>query len=101
MAQFRYPDKTLHALFFEQAAKTPERIAVIDGDRTMTYAALARAATTLADALRHRGVTADVVVPIFMPRCLEFAVAYVAALAAGGATCRSRSGIPPTCCGAC
>ena len=79
---FTYPDKLLHELFYEQAAKTPDSVAVIDGDRSLTYAELADQARTLANFLRKEGVTEDAVVPIFMPRCLEFAVSYIAALSA-------------------
>ena len=72
----------LHELFYEQAEKTPDSVAVVDGDRSLTYAELADQARTLANFLRKEGVTEDAVVPIFMPRCLEFAVSYIAALSA-------------------
>ena len=38
---FTYPETTLHEQFFAQAARTPARVAVIDGDRELTYATLA------------------------------------------------------------
>ena len=91
---FTYPDKLLHELFYEQAAKTPDSVAVIDGDRSLTYAELADQARTLANFLRKEGVTEDAVVPIFMPRCLEFAVSYIAALSAGGAYAPLEVGYP-------
>ena len=91
---FTYPDKLLHELFYEQAAKTPDSVAVVDGDRSLTYAELADQARTLATFLRREGVKEDAVVPIFMPRCLEFAVSYIAALSAGGAYAPLEVGYP-------
>ena len=92
--KFEYPLKLLHELFDEQAAKTPDRVAVIDVDRKLNYAELARLTKTLALALRHRGVRDDGVVPIFMPRCLEFVISYIAALTAGGAYLPLEVGYP-------
>ncbi|KAH8091925.1 L-cystine transmembrane transporter [Aureococcus anophagefferens] len=91
---FTYPDKLLHELFYEQAAKTPDSVAVVDGDRSLTYAELADQARTLATFLRKEGVKENAVVPIFMPRCLEFAVSYIAALSAGGAYAPLEVGYP-------
>ncbi|KAH8045633.1 L-cystine transmembrane transporter [Aureococcus anophagefferens] len=91
---FTYPDKLLHELFYEQAAKTPDSVAVVDGDRSLTYAELADQARTLATFLRKEGVKEEAVVPIFMPRCLEFAVSYIAALSAGGAYAPLEVGYP-------
>ncbi|KAH8078181.1 L-cystine transmembrane transporter [Aureococcus anophagefferens] len=81
---FTYPDKLLHELFYEQAAKTPDSVAVVDGDRSLTYAG-SRTRRGPAAFLRKEGVKENAVVPIFMPRCLEFAVSYIAALSAGSA----------------
>ncbi|MEO7359924.1 MAG: amino acid adenylation domain-containing protein, partial [Gemmatimonadaceae bacterium] len=78
-------DQTLHALLNLQASRTPEAIAVQIGDKTLTHAELDARATTLAFALRDRGVKANVLVGICMERSLEMVVSLVAVLKAGGA----------------
>ena len=88
--KFTYPDQLLHETFSEQAKATPDRVAIIDAppgqpDRRVTYAELDAMTDALAWWLRKQGVVADSVVPIFMSRCLEYAVCYLAILKAGGA----------------
>ena len=53
--KFVYPDSPLHELFHQQVARTPDRIAVIDQERELTYTELQRQTQTLALSLRHRG----------------------------------------------
>ncbi|KAH8065796.1 L-cystine transmembrane transporter [Aureococcus anophagefferens] len=90
---FTYPDKLLHELFYEQAAKTPDSVAVVDGDRSSRTLS-SRTRRDAATLLRKEGVKEEAVVPIFMPRCLEFAVSYIAALSAGGAHAPLEVGYP-------
>lgn len=71
--------------FVEQAARTPEAIAVRDGARTLRYAELERRSARLARALRRRGVERDTVVALSMDRGLEQVVAMLGVLRAGGA----------------
>ena len=58
---FTYPDKLLHELFYEQAAKTPDSVAVVDGDRSLTYAELADQARTPLDIVSsfHEGLSRE------------------------------------------
>ncbi|WP_025850423.1 non-ribosomal peptide synthetase, partial [Paenibacillus ehimensis] len=57
-----YPrDRTIHALFEEQAEKGPDRIAAVYGSRTITYRELNARANQLAAALRGKGVRPDTV----------------------------------------
>ena len=49
----------------------------------MTYRELNDATDILAAALRHRGVRPDSIVGIYMERCLEYTVSYIAILKAG------------------
>ncbi|MEM8648398.1 MAG: condensation domain-containing protein, partial [Pseudomonadota bacterium] len=52
-----YPrDKTVIDLFAEQAAARPDAVAVVDGDRTLTYSALDAASNRLARHLISKGV---------------------------------------------
>ena len=91
---FVYPESCLHELFFQQATRTPEKIAVIDGDRQLTFSELAERVAMLAAHLKECGVERDKIVPIFMPRCLEFVIAYIAVLTAGGAYLPLEIGYP-------
>ncbi len=76
---------SLHELFRKQAEKTPREIALVDGDRTLTYQELDRASDALAGDLVGRGVGMGGVVGIFMDKSIEFVVGYIGALKAGGA----------------
>ena len=75
----------LHQLFQEQVNRTPDAVAVVDGDKTMTYKALDLMTDQLAGYLQKRGVTLDESVGIFMETCMEYLVAYIAIQKAGGA----------------
>src|SRR5690606_3200396 len=81
-----YPlHKTLHQLFEEQAARTPDACAVVFEDRQLDYATLDREANRLAHHLRTLGVGPDVVVALCMQRSLEMMVAILGIMKAGGA----------------
>ena len=77
--------KTVIALFEDQAARTPDHIAVRFESHTLTYAQLNRRANQLAHTLTGLGVGPDVPVGICLPRSLDLAVAVLAVLKAGGA----------------
>jgi amino acid adenylation domain-containing protein/thioester reductase-like protein len=78
-------NKTLHALFEEQAAQTPDAVAVSLGDQALTYRALNEQANQLAHSLRHRGVTPEALVAICLERSIDMIVALLGVLKAGGA----------------
>ncbi|HKI71283.1 MAG TPA: condensation domain-containing protein, partial [Verrucomicrobiae bacterium] len=81
-----YPrDKTIPQLFAEQAAKTPEAIAVKFEDRLLTYRDLDARANQVAHCLQASGVGPDVPVGICMERSVELVVALLGILKAGGA----------------
>jgi amino acid adenylation domain-containing protein/thioester reductase-like protein len=76
----------LQDLFIEQASKTPDAIAVVDGPIELTYRELDLMTDNLAVLLHTQyGVGPDSVVGILMPRSVQYVVAYVAILKAGGA----------------
>jgi amino acid adenylation domain-containing protein/thioester reductase-like protein len=75
----------LHQLFQNQAERIPEAIAVVDGDRTMTYRELDQTTDVLAGFLQNQGVAFDEAVGIFMETCMDYLIAYIAILKAGGA----------------
>ncbi|MDQ3942204.1 MAG: amino acid adenylation domain-containing protein, partial [Actinomycetota bacterium] len=68
-----------------QAHRSPQAPAVVDTQSTLTYEELDRQAERLATHLRSAGVRADEVVGVYMEHCVEYVVAYLAALKAGGA----------------
>jgi amino acid adenylation domain-containing protein len=81
-----YPrDATIHQIFEQQVAQTPEAVAVVFGETKMTYSELNRRANCLATRLRKLGVTNDVPVGVFMERSPEMVMALLAVLKAGGA----------------
>jgi amino acid adenylation domain-containing protein len=76
---------TIAELFAEQAAATPEGLAMVFAGRELTYAELACRAGELAGRLRRLGVGPEVLVPICVERSFDVLVAALAVLEAGGA----------------
>jgi amino acid adenylation domain-containing protein len=77
-------DKCVHQWFEEQAAKTPQAVAVIDEDGQISYGELNRSANQLAHYLAKLGVGPEVRVGIGMERGLEMLVGVLGVLKAGG-----------------
>jgi len=75
----------LHQLFQLQANRTPDSVAVVDGDKANTYAEIDRLSDVLAGYCQRQGVTFDNAVGIFMETCVEYLISYIAILKAGGA----------------
>jgi amino acid adenylation domain-containing protein len=81
-----YPqDKLVHELFEEQVERTPDAIAVVYEQQSLTYAELNDRATRLAGYLRGRGIGPDQLVGICIERSLEMVVGLLGILKAGGA----------------
>jgi amino acid adenylation domain-containing protein/non-ribosomal peptide synthase protein (TIGR01720 family) len=74
----------LPELLEQQVASQSEAIAVIDGDRTITYGELNARANQLAFYLQTLGVTTEVLVGLCMERSIDLIVSVVAILKAGG-----------------
>ena len=103
--------KTIHQLFEEQAARTPNALAVVmpgkqrtedrrqrteDGDRetgegglvggqSLTYAELNVRANQLAHQLRALGIGPEMIVGVCLERSLDWVISFLAILKAGGA----------------
>src|SRR5262249_40472517 len=75
----------VHELFEEQAARTPDAVAVECGDRHLSYAELNTRANRLAHHLRTLGVGPDSRVALCVARSLDMVVGLLAVLKAGGA----------------
>ncbi|MFK4156070.1 amino acid adenylation domain-containing protein [Streptomyces fungicidicus] len=76
-------DETLVAAFAEQAAKTPDAVAVVEGTQELTYRELDVRANALAHRLIGLGVRPDTPVALFMDRSAHLVVAILAVLKAG------------------
>jgi len=75
----------VHELFHRQAEARPEAIAVIDGDRHLTYQELDRRANRVACELREVGVGPETVVGVCVTRSIAAVVTLLGVLKAGGA----------------
>ena len=93
---WQYPaDRCIHHLVEEQVARTPDHVAVIDGDHQLTYAQLDARANGLAYRLIKAGVGPGTPVGLCVPRSPEMVVAVLAILKAGGAYVPLDPGYPP------
>ncbi|RKH66938.1 non-ribosomal peptide synthetase [Corallococcus aberystwythensis] len=91
-----YPrDASLPALFAEQAARTPDAVALEAGGQRLTYAEVEARANQLAHHLRGQGVRLGMRVGLCAGRSLEMVVATLAILKAGGAYVPLDPGYPP------
>jgi len=79
------PDTTLAELIEQTMRATPDAQALRFAGASLSYGELDRRSIALAGALRGRGVGAEAVVAVALPRSLELIVALVAVLRAGGA----------------
>lgn len=89
------PSVGLHALFEAQAKRTPENLAVIQGDNQLTYKELDERSSYLRDHLIQRGVSRNDIVAISMDRSPEMLVSLLGILKAGGAYLPIDAGMPP------
>ncbi|GGX08649.1 hybrid non-ribosomal peptide synthetase/type I polyketide synthase [Aquimarina muelleri] len=81
-----YPkDKSILSLFKDQVHKTPDNIAVVYKEKTVTYTELDEQSNQLAHYLIKKGVTSKDLVAICMDRSLEMITGVLAILKAGGA----------------
>jgi non-ribosomal peptide synthetase component F len=84
--QTHYPkDLCIHQLIEQQAARTPDNIAVVFENQQLTYAQLNTRANQLAHHLQELGVTAETVVALCVERSLDMLVGLLGILKAGGA----------------
>jgi amino acid adenylation domain-containing protein/FkbM family methyltransferase len=75
----------IHERIEEMARLRPEAVAIIDGERRVTYRELDRRANGVARVLRARGVGLESLVAICMGRSAELVMAMLGVLKAGGA----------------
>lgn len=78
-------DRTLHSLFMEQASRTPDAIAAMFKDKSITYRELDESSNKLASALLAAGVGPDIRVALLCKRSFDMLVGVLGILKAGGA----------------
>ncbi|MEU8231341.1 amino acid adenylation domain-containing protein [Actinoplanes sp. NPDC048967] len=76
---------TAVADFAAQARRTPDALALVAGETRLTYRELSGRVHAVARHLRERGVRAEDVVGIGMPRSADMVIAVLGVMAAGGA----------------
>ncbi|MET8653479.1 amino acid adenylation domain-containing protein [Nocardia aurea] len=76
---------TLDSGFRAQLARTPDAVAIVDEERTLSYAEFGAAVHRLARVLAGRGVGPESLVALAIPRSVDLLVAMYAVAAAGGA----------------
>ncbi|WP_194813356.1 non-ribosomal peptide synthetase [Nocardia sp. XZ_19_385] len=77
-------ESTVVGLVQAQVERTPDAVAVVCGDTELTYRELDSQADRLAQTLVARGVGADSIVAVALPRTAELIVALLGVLKAGG-----------------
>ncbi len=78
------PDATIVDLFEDRARTTPDAVALVVGDRSLTFAELNAWANRVARAFVSSGVGPERLVALSLPRSVEFVVALLAIWKAGG-----------------
>lgn len=78
-------NEPFNSLFEQQVERTPEAIAVVCGERQLTYAELNQRANSLARLLIEKDVGAESVVGVFMRRDINLLTSILAVSKAGGA----------------
>ena len=89
------PSATLPELFAAQAARTPDAVAVVFEDQSLSYAELDARANQLAHHLRALGVGPETVVALCVERSPEMLVGLIGILKAGGAYLPLDPDYPP------
>ncbi|GLZ42189.1 hypothetical protein Acsp05_58130 [Actinokineospora sp. NBRC 105648] len=79
------PDATVPGLFAAQVARTPDALAVVDGDLRLTYAELDQRADLVARALTARGVAPEQVVGVHLERSADLVAALIGVQRIGAA----------------
>ncbi|TCO52226.1 amino acid adenylation domain-containing protein [Kribbella antiqua] len=84
----------LHTLFEQQVARTPDAIALVQGDRELTYAELDRRSNAVAWQLVDLGIKPGQLVAVRVARGTELVVAVLAVLKSGAAYLPLDPGVP-------
>ncbi|MBR1240329.1 non-ribosomal peptide synthetase [Bradyrhizobium sp. AUGA SZCCT0274] len=90
-----YPEKPLHRLFEEQAARTPDALALLAGEKSLSFRELDQRANRLSNHLLDHGVRRHDRVGICLDRSPDAIVAALAVLKTGAAYVPLDPNYPP------
>ena len=90
------PQKTFIDLFLEQAARTPQAVAVSDGENHLTYAQLEHESRSLSGWLSKKGVQRGHFVGVRTKPCLGFLTAVIAVMRTAAAYVPVDPSLPPS-----
>ncbi len=76
--------RLLHQLLSDSAALTPDAIALIAGNQSLSYRSLDEACRQFAIGLQQRGVVRNDRIAIYLPKQIEMVVSLIGASMAGG-----------------
>ncbi len=94
--RFEYPrGASLARLIEEQVARTPNAVAVVFGDQSVTYAELNGRANRLARELRARGAGPESLVAVYLERSIDLMTALLAVVKAGAGYLPLDTLLPP------
>jgi amino acid adenylation domain-containing protein len=79
------PSRTIHDVFAERAAQTPDATAVVYEDQSLSYKELDERSNQLAHSLRRQGVGPETLVGLCVERSLDLVIGLLGILKAGGA----------------
>lgn len=80
-----YPSKTIAQIFEEQVNKTPDKTAVVFGEKSLTYKELNEKANCLANYIKSKNVVPGNIIGILLNRSLELIISQIAILKLGAA----------------
>jgi len=86
-----YPEITLHEVLRATTAKDPDKVAIVFGDRILTFADLDAESNRLANGLRQLGLENGDRLGLYLPNCPEFEIGFYAACKLGAVACPLNS----------
>jgi amino acid adenylation domain-containing protein len=89
------PDLRAHEIIRARAAADPDRVAVVRGERSWTYAELDEVTDRVARALLARGLPPEGIVAVVAERTLDWAASVLGILKAGGSYLPLEPHFPP------
>ncbi|HEY0282377.1 MAG TPA: condensation domain-containing protein, partial [Rhizomicrobium sp.] len=84
----------VHEVFVQQVRRNPDKIALVDSGRKLTYAQLDQVSSRLADLLARHGVGPEKIVAVIGGRSADMVIGQLAILKAGGAYLPIAHSIP-------
>jgi amino acid adenylation domain-containing protein/non-ribosomal peptide synthase protein (TIGR01720 family) len=93
--RYEFPSEFIHQRIEQQAERSPDHVALVHADQSLTYAELNQRANQLAQVLRSGGVQPESRVGICLERSIDLIISLLAVLKAGGAYVPIDPSLPP------